>query len=82
MGLPCHVPEGAFYAFPYIGDTGLTAHEFAVRLLEEENVACVPGTAFGPPGEGFLRCSYATELDEIKIAMERLARFVGGRTGP
>ncbi len=76
MGLPCHLPGGAFYAFPYIGDTGLTSHDFSMRLLEEENVACVPGTAFGPSGEGYLRCSYAAAMDEIEQAMERMQRFV------
>lgn len=76
MGLSCHLPGGAFYAFPYIGDTGLSSHEFSMRLLEEENVACVPGTAFGPSGEGYLRCSYATAMDEIQKAMERMQRFV------
>ncbi|MDP6490585.1 MAG: aminotransferase class I/II-fold pyridoxal phosphate-dependent enzyme [Kiritimatiellia bacterium] len=76
MGLPCHLPGGAFYAFPCIGDTGLTSHDFSMRLLEEENVACVPGTAFGPSGEGYLRCSYATAMDEIEQAMERMQRFV------
>lgn len=77
MGLSCHAPNGAFYAFPYVGDTGLTSHEFSLRLIEEENVACVPGTAFGPAGEGFIRCSYATGMEQIKEAMERMARFVG-----
>lgn len=75
-GLPCHLPKGAFYAFPYIGDYSLTSQEFSLRLLDEENVACVPGTAFGPSGEGFIRCSYATDLKEIKEAMVRLAAFV------
>ncbi len=76
MGLSCFMPTGAFYAFPEITQTGLTAKEFALRLLEEEKVACVPGTAFGPSGEGFVRCSYATSLDAIKIAVERMARFL------
>jgi aminotransferase len=76
MGLPCHVPQGAFYVFPYIGDYGLTSKEFALRLLDEENVACVPGSAFGACGEGFLRCAYATDLEEIKEATVRMARFV------
>lgn len=76
MGLPCHLPKGAFYAFPRIGDFGLTSKEFALRLLDEESVACVPGTAFGPSGEGFLRCSYATEMDDIKEAMRRMSTFV------
>jgi aminotransferase len=76
MGIPCHVPKGAFYVFPYIGDYGLSSKEFALRLLDEENVACVPGSAFGECGEGFLRCCYATDIEEIKQATERMARFV------
>jgi aminotransferase len=76
MGLPCHLPKGAFYAFPYIGDTGLSSKDFSLRLLDEENVACVPGSAFGESGEGFLRCSYATDMEEIKEAMKRMKKFV------
>jgi aminotransferase len=76
MGLPCSKPAGAFYAFPYIGDLGLSSKDFALRLLDEEKVAAVPGTAFGACGEGFLRCAYATSMDNLKEAMERLARFV------
>jgi aminotransferase len=76
MGLPTDLPQGAFYAFPRIGHTGLDSREFALRLLNEEKVACVPGTAFGPSGEGFLRCSYATDMEQIKEAMSRMARFV------
>ena len=76
MGLPCHLPRGAFYAFPWVGEFGLKSRDFALRLLDEENVACVPGTAFGECGEGFLRCSYATDLEQIKEAMTRMARFV------
>ena len=76
MGLPCHLPQGAFYAFPDISAFGLSAKEFALRLLDEEQVACVPGTAFGPSGEGFIRCSYATDMEEIKEAVKRMARFV------
>jgi len=76
MGLPCHLPRGSFYAFPCIRSTGLTSREFAVRLLEAEKVACVPGSAFGPSGEGYLRCCFATALDQIEIATERIARFV------
>jgi aminotransferase len=76
MGVRCHLPKGAFYVFPEIRSTGLSSRDFAVRLLEEEKVAVVPGTAFGPSGEGFVRCSYATSLDQIKIAMERMANFV------
>ncbi len=76
IGLPCHRPHGAFYVFPHIGGYGLSSRDFAWRLLEEENVACVPGDAFGAAGEGFLRCSYATELAQIKEAVRRMARFV------
>ena len=76
MGLPCHLPRGSFYAFPCIESTGLSSKEFAVRLLEEEKVACVPGGAFGPSGEGYLRCCFATALDQIEIAAERMSRFV------
>lgn len=76
IGLPCHMPKGAFYAFPYVGGRGLSSKEFSLRLLDEEQVACVPGTAFGACGEGYIRCSYATEMDAIKEAMVRMARFV------
>jgi aminotransferase len=76
IGLPCGRPGGAFYAFPDIRPTGLSSRDFALRLLNEEKVACVPGTAFGACGEGFIRCSYATSMDEIKEALERMARFV------
>lgn len=75
-GLPCHVPEGAFYVFPYVGDYGLTSKDFALKLLNDENVACVPGSAFGASGEGYLRCCYATDIEKIRIATERIARFV------
>ena len=77
MGLSCHRPRGSFYAFPCIKSTGLGSKEFAVKLLETERVACVPGSAFGPSGEGYLRCCFATALDQIQIATERIARFVG-----
>lgn len=76
MGLPCVTPEGAFYAFPQIGHLGLSSREFSLRLLEEERVAAVHGAAFGECGEGFLRCSYATAMDDLKEAMRRMARFV------
>ncbi len=76
MGLKCHLPRGSFYAFPSIQATGLSSKEFAVRLLEEEKVACVPGSAFGPSGEGYLRCCFATALDQIEVAVERMERFV------
>jgi aminotransferase len=76
MGLPTPTPRGAFYVFADIRPTGLTSREFSLRLLEEQKVAVVPGTAFGKDGEGFVRCSYATAMDQIKIAMERMATFV------
>jgi aminotransferase len=76
IGLPCHMPKGAFYAFPYIGDYGLSSQEFSLKLINEESVACVPGTAFGPSGEGYIRCAYAADLEEIKEAMSRMGRFV------
>jgi aminotransferase len=76
MGLPCFKPLGAFYVFPDIRSTGLTSKEFSLRLLQEKKVACVPGPAFGVSGEGHVRCSYATSLEKIKIAMERMAEFV------
>ena len=76
MGLPTFKPLGAFYVFPDITSTGLTSREFSLQLLEKKQVACVPGPAFGASGEGFIRCSYATSLEKIKIAMERMAEFV------
>ncbi len=76
LGLTCHLPRGSFYAFPCIRSTGLTAKEFATKLLEQEKIACVPGSAFGPSGEGYLRCCFATALDKIEIAVERMGRFV------
>src|SRR5580704_8572585 len=76
MGLSCHLPRGSFYAFPCIRSTGLTSKQFAIKLLESEKVACVPGDAFGPSGEGYLRCCFATAMDKIEIAAERIARFV------
>jgi aminotransferase len=74
-GLPTFEPEGAFYAFPDVRSTGLSSQEFARKLLEEEKVACVPGDAFGPSGEGSVRCSYATSLEEIQEAITRIKRF-------
>lgn len=76
MGLECHKPKGSFYVFPKISSTGLVSREFSMRLLHEHRVAVVPGTAFGPSGEGHVRCSFATGLDQIKIAMERMTEFV------
>ena len=76
MGLDCRVPEGAFYVFPSIKKTGLSSMDFCVRLLGEESVACVPGTAFGACGEGFFRACYATGMDDLKEAMNRIEAFV------
>ena len=76
MGLECFEPFGAFYVFPNISKFGMTSDEFAMKLLEEEHVAVVPGTAFGDCGEGFLRISYAYSIDNLKLAMERMERFV------
>lgn len=76
LGLECHTPLGAFYAFPSIAKFGLPAKEFALRLLREEKVAVVPGTAFGDCGEGFVRCAYATSMRNIEEAMLRLNRFI------
>lgn len=76
MGLDCFEPNGAFYVFPCIKKFGMTSEEFATKFLQEEHVAAVPGTAFGESGEGFLRISYAYSLDTLKLAMERLKRFV------
>ena len=79
MGLDCFEPKGAFYVFPSIEKLNMTSDEFATELLKEEKVAVVPGTAFGECGEGFIRCSYAYSLENLKIAMERIARFVEKR---
>ena len=76
LGLPCFTPLGAFYVFPDVRSTGLASREFSLGLLEKKKVACVPGTAFGASGEGHIRCSYATSLEKIKIAMARIAEFV------
>ena len=75
IGLSCHRPEGAFYAFPSIKNTGLSSLEFSRRLLEKEKVAVVPGTAFGSLGEGYLRISYASNMDKLKEALSRIERF-------
>ena len=76
MGLDCFEPLGAFYVFPSIAKTGLSSEEFCQRLLKEKQVACVPGTAFAPCGEGHIRCSYATAVDKLNIALERMADFI------
>ncbi len=76
MGLSCFEPYGAFYVFPCIKKTGMTSEDFCTRLLEEEKVAVVPGTAFGDCGEGFIRCSYAYSIESIEEALKRIGRFV------
>ncbi len=81
LGLKCHMPEGAFYAFPNISSTGLSSEEFAEQLLMKERVAVAPGTAFGAGGEGHVRCSYATGIDRIEEALRRIGRFVEGLRG-
>jgi len=76
IGLSCFEPQGAFYAFPSIKSTGMTSEEFAERLLVEEKVAVVAGTAFGECGEGYVRCCYAVSLADIEEALTRIKRFV------
>ena len=76
MGLECFEPYGAFYVFPSIKEFGMTSDEFANRLLQEEKVAVVPGTAFGDCGEGFLRISYAYSIDSLKIALDKINAFI------
>jgi aminotransferase len=76
MGLPCFEPQGAFYVFPCIKEFGMGSEEFAERLLKEEKVAIVPGTAFGDSGEGYLRISYAYSIDNLREALGRLEKFV------
>lgn len=76
MGLQCHEPKGAFYTFPSIKSTGLSSEEFAERLLREEKVVVVHGNTFGDRGEGYIRCCYATSLEEIEEALLRMGRFV------
>ncbi len=76
MGLTCHMPQGAFYAFPSIQKTKLTSRDFALKLLKQHKVAVVPGDAFGSTGEGHVRCSFAAAMPEIEKAVERMKRFV------
>ena len=76
IGLDCFEPKGAYYVFPSIKKTGLTSEEFCTRLLESQQVACVPGTAFGASGEGHIRCSYATSLEKLNEALKRIEAFV------
>lgn len=76
MGLECFEPLGAFYVFPSIASTGMTSEEFCEKLLRDKHVACVPGTAFGPCGEGHIRCSYATGIEKLTTALDRMAEFL------
>jgi len=80
IGLPCFEPKGAFYAFPSVKSTGLSSEEFAEKLLLEEKVAVVPGSAFGQCGEGYVRCCYATSPNEIEEALTRMKRFIAKHT--
>lgn len=75
IGLPAFEPRGAFYIFPSIASTGLSSDEFCTRLIREKRVACVPGTAFGEAGEGFIRCSYASSMENLKEAVRRMGEF-------
>ena len=77
LGLHCFEPHGAFYCFPSVASTGLSSREFSLGLLEKKKVACVPGGAFGPSGESFVRCCYATSLEQIKEAMARIGDYLG-----
>ncbi len=76
MGLSCHNPQGAFYVFPSIKKTGLSSVDFSKKLLEQKKVAVVPGTAFGPQGEGYIRISFASNMEKLKLAMDRMEEFV------
>lgn len=76
IGLPCHMPKGAFYAFPSVRDTGISDVEFAERLVTEQHVAVVPGSVFGPAGEGHLRCAYAVSRDDLRTAVDRIGEFL------
>ena len=78
IGLPCLLPGGAFYVFPNISPSGMNSKEFALALLKRQNVAVVPGVAFGEAGENHIRCSYATSMENLKESMKRIERFVKG----
>ena len=80
LKLPFSFPRGAFYIFPNIAKTGLSSKDFALQLLQEKKVAVVPGTAFGAAGEGYIRCSYATNMEKLKIAFEKIALFISEKT--
>ncbi len=76
IGLPCHLPKGAFYAFPSVAGTGLSDQEFAERLLTEKKVAVVPGSVFGPTGKDHLRCAYAVSREDLGTALARMGEFL------
>ena len=76
IGLACCEPRGAFYTFPYIGNTGLTDEEFAEKLLCEEKVAVVPGSSFGAAGKEYVRCAYCTAFEQLEEALIRMERFL------
>jgi aminotransferase len=76
LGMDCFEPKGAFYAFPSIAKTGMSGDEFAMKLLEEEEVAMVPGEAFGVSGAGFMRASYATSYEKLEEVLNRLESFM------
>lgn len=76
MGLECFEPLGAFYVFPSIASTGMSSEDFCEKLLRDKHVACVPGTAFGPCGEGHIRCSYATGIEKLTTALDRMSEFL------
>ena len=78
IGLACHLPVGSFYAFPCVQGTGLSSREFAVQLLEQQRVAVVPGNAFGPGGEGYVRASFCVPMTDLEKAVERIGKFVRG----
>ncbi|MBP1928806.1 aminotransferase [Methanolinea mesophila] len=80
IGLSCHVPEGAFYAFPSVASTGMSDHEFAERLLKEEHVGVVPGSVFGEGGKDHLRCAYAVSREDLKEALKRMERFIAANS--
>ncbi|HXR27256.1 MAG TPA: aminotransferase class I/II-fold pyridoxal phosphate-dependent enzyme, partial [Candidatus Baltobacteraceae bacterium] len=81
LGLPTFEPRGAFYAFPDVTSSGLSSAEFSERLLFEQQVAVIPGDAFGPSGEGHVRACYATSYEQLETALERIDRFLGSLRG-
>jgi aminotransferase len=81
IGLSCHEPQGAFYAFPSIQSTGLTSEQFCLKLLEQGKVAAVPGHVLGLGGEGFIRCSYASSVNNLNEALDRMDRFLRSLAG-